>query len=258
MRDLEDDLAELLALFQIAVGVGGLLERKDAVDDRFEPAARQQGHHGLHVTQGGAVGADDLKLLVEDVVDLDFALVGSRAADRHQAAAARQRADRLVEDFAADVLDDHVDAALVGALHDLFLEIDLVVVDDLVGTELARLLQLPICARRGVDVGPVELGDLNSRHADAGARRIDQDGLPGAQFGALDQHVPRRAEGVGKGRGLLETQVVGQGEEVQGGVLDVLGVGAGKVGAEIPVIAGAAVVMAGHALLAIAARDNPP
>ena len=104
------------------------------------PLSKQR-HHHFEIVLGGAVRADDLQLLVKNVVHRDLAVVGLGAADGHHAAAARQAADRFVEEIAADVLDDEVDAALVGALQDLVDEIDFVVVDDLVGAEFLGALR---------------------------------------------------------------------------------------------------------------------
>ena len=81
---------------------------------------------------------------------------------------------------------------------------------------------------------------------------------PARNVAAIDQHVPGRPEGIGKCRRLLEAHAVRQRDQMIGRQLDVLRIGAVLVRAKIAIIPGAAIVMAGHALLAAAARQDPP
>ena len=55
------------------------------------------------------------------------------------------------------MLDDQIDAALVGPLEHFIDEIDLIVVDDLIGPQLLRAVELPVRARRREDVGAASL-----------------------------------------------------------------------------------------------------
>src|SRR5580704_13814091 len=174
MIDAQDDLAELLCRFEVAMRFGRLREGKHTIDDGLQLAVVEERHHYLQIMLGGAVGADDRQLLVEDVVHEHLAIVGLGAADRDDPAAPGQAADRLVEEIAADMLDDEVDAALVCALQNLVDEIRGVVVDDLVGPQFLGPLQLPVGARGRVDKGACKLADLDGRHAHARACGVDQ------------------------------------------------------------------------------------
>src|ERR1700738_4815208 len=195
---------------------------------------------------------------MKDVIDGNLAVVRFGAAYRHDPAAAGETPDRLVEKIPADVLDHEIDAALLRASQDLIDEIDSVVIDHLVCPEFLCPLELPVCARCGVNVGPGELADLNGRHAYAGACGIDQYRFACAQRAAINQHVPSRPEGIGKSRRLLESHAVRQCNQMISRQLDVLRIGAVLVRAEITVVPGTTVVVARHALLAAATRQDPP
>ena len=72
---------------------------------------------------------------------IDAGLVPRRCATCHQPAAAGQCADTSLPGRLADVLDDDVGAAAVGASPQLLGEIAGMVVERLFGAELTRLLQ---------------------------------------------------------------------------------------------------------------------
>jgi hypothetical protein len=133
-----------------------------------------------------------------------------------------------------------------------------VVIDRLVGAERLRLLQLPVGARRRIDIGAGQLGDLDRRHADAGTGRIHQHGLPGREVPTGHQHVPGGAEGVGERRGFLVAQRIGHRDQVDRRQRHVLRIGAAHMRAEIAVVDGAPVMVPAQALLAGAAGHHPP
>ena len=99
---------------------------------------------------------------------------------------------------------------------------------------------------------------MDGGHAHARTRGIHQHGLAGAHIAAIDQHMPRRPEGIRKSCRLLERHGIGKRDQVIGGQLDVLRISPVFVRAEIAVIACTTVVVAGHALLAAPAWKDPP
>ena len=72
--DTQNDLAELLGRFEVAVRLGGFAQRKHAVDHSFELAAAKERHHDFEIMLGGAVRADDRQLLVKDVVHREWCI----------------------------------------------------------------------------------------------------------------------------------------------------------------------------------------
>src|SRR5689334_3683237 len=65
------DLAERLARFQAAVGLGDPVERIDAVDDRVEAAQDGGLEHRLEVAAVAHRRADDLAVALVDLADVD-------------------------------------------------------------------------------------------------------------------------------------------------------------------------------------------
>ena len=139
----------------------------------------------------------------------------SRVADRDELAERPQPADRALEELAADRVDDHVDAQVVGE----------VVVDiRLVGAEVEAGRELLLRAGCGDDPRPERARDLDRRGADAARRgvhehhrAVPQPHLPG------QRHVGGE-EGQEEGGALGEARVVGQRHEraaVDGGDLGV-------------------------------------
>src|SRR5262249_23404141 len=165
MVDTQDHLTELLCRFEIPMGIRCFPQRENPIDHGLQLAAAQKRHHHLEIMLSGAVRADNLQFLVEDVVHWNSTIVGLGSADGHDAAAAREAADRLFQEIAADVLDHEVDAAFFGAFENFVDEVDVVVIDPLIGTELLCTLEFPIGARRGVDIRTRQLADLDGRHA---------------------------------------------------------------------------------------------
>src|SRR5215831_17259275 len=258
MIDTQNHLAELLSGLEIAMRIRCFLQREYAINHGLQLSSAQKRHHHFKIVFGSAVRANDLQLLMEDVIHRNSAIVGFRSADGHDPAAAREAADRFFQEIAADVLDDEVDTAFFGPLENFVDEVDVLVVDNFVGAELLGALELPVRARRRINVSAGELADLDGGHAHARTRGVDQHGLAGAHIAAIDQHMPRRPEGVGERRRLLEGHGIGQRDQVIGGQLDVLRISPVFVRAEIAVIACTPVVVAGHALLAAPAWKDPP
>ena len=146
------------------------------VDHRQE-AVRHLGEAVADVAHRGAERAEDLVLLLEQLhqVEGDRRPRGRAAGD--EAAAALEHKQRAVEAFAADVLEHHVDALLVGELARDRLEPLLAVVDDVIGAERLGLCGLLVVADRGDDGAADRLGHLDRDRADAGAAGLHQDGL---------------------------------------------------------------------------------
>src|SRR5919108_5616418 len=79
-RDGQEDLAELAAALEVLVGLGGLVERKDAVDDGLRLAARDQLVGAFEVLAGSHGRAVDRELLPPDPVELSGRVGAARRA----------------------------------------------------------------------------------------------------------------------------------------------------------------------------------
>src|SRR5579864_3725795 len=132
---------------------------------------------------------------------------GGRAAG-HKRAAALQALHALIPGSRADVLDDDIDAFLIGDLADLFRDFLLVVVDPLVRAEDASLLQFAFVSGSRNNTALEHLGDLNCGNADARTSAEHKDSLAGSNLGTSNQHVPCGQENQGNARGIGKSKGV--------------------------------------------------
>ena len=108
----------------------------------------------------------------------------------------------------ADVVEDHLDAALARLGHDDRGHVLGRVVDRHVGAELQAQLLLGVGANGGDHAGAEVLGQLDGRRSRSAGGGVDEDGLAGLQVGPVDQAQPgqvvreEQARGVGQGDGL--------------------------------------------------------
>ena len=110
----------------------------------------------LDVLAHPAVRAQDLQLVGPDVADVGLGVEAGGGAAGEEAPAAAEALERRDPRVAAGVVDDHVDAAGIGAARglaeeamDLSREVDLRVVDDVIGAEVGEAPELlRRCSRR--------------------------------------------------------------------------------------------------------------
>src|SRR6185437_2881852 len=102
------------------------------------------------------------------------------------------------------MLERNIDALLAGELADNGLEPVGAVIDDMIGAERPRFLDLGIVADRGEDGAAYRLCHPDGGRADAGAAGLHQDAFARLELGVVEQHVldggegDRRASGVAK------------------------------------------------------------
>ena len=121
--------------------------------------------------------------------------VGVVGADRDELAEPGERVHRPLERLTADVLDDHVDAALVRPLPRLLDEVLRAVVHDTLGAQRPGELDLVVGADGRDDAGAAETRDLDRRAPDTAAGRLDQHGLSRPDLGLRHERVPRGEHG---------------------------------------------------------------
>ena len=118
--------------------------------------------------------ADDARLVAEQHDDVEVDDLARVRAARHEPAVAGERVESRLEQLAADVLVDEVDATAARDPHDLGGHVVRGVVDALVHAELARLGELLVAARVADHERAGEMRQLHRRRADARADRVDQ------------------------------------------------------------------------------------
>ena len=177
---------------------------KVVYDERGDLAPPGELEAGLDLRPRVDERADHLLLPAEERDDVERDdLAGVGAAD-DQAAVLRQRVETLLEQLAADVLEDEVDAAAAGQPHHLRDDVLRPVVDPVIEAELGGARELLVGARVADHGRAGEPRELDGRRADAAADRVDQHGLPDAESAAREQHVPGGAErDLERGRGLV-------------------------------------------------------
>src|SRR2546427_3296339 len=208
----DDDLAVGLSIRQEPDGLDALLEGEPMADARLELPGRVPleqlvdrpaelvGRLPAEVAQRAAErGA----VLDEEAVRRDL-LDPAHEADDQDAAAPAERRQRRVEELAADRIEAHVGALVVGELHHPLGELLRRVVNQIVGAALLRHCQLLRGARRRADARAHRLADLDGRETDAARGAQDEQGLAGLQPALPpDRHMARDVRDR-KGARLLE------------------------------------------------------
>ncbi len=131
----------------------------------------------------------------------------------------------------------------------------LVMIDEMVGPELFGFRELVLIAGGGDDLSAEHLGDLNGGGADAGTSTEYEDGVAGLDFGARDQHVPCGDEDERNRGGFFKRHRVRDGNDIDAGDGDELGVAA-VVGVSEDAELAAEVLLTGGALLAVSAEGH--
>src|SRR6266498_4172099 len=159
------------------------------------PSGPRQLEALLDFQAGVDEGADDRLLDAEerdDVEGNDLARVA--AADDHPPVLG-ERVESLLEQLAADVLVDEVDATPLRDFHHLLDHVLRLVVDPEVQAELGGPLKLLVAACVPDHVRPRKVGKLDGGGADPAADCIDQHRLAGLEPPAGEEHVPSGSEG---------------------------------------------------------------
>ena len=217
----------MLAGFHGAMRFGGLLERIDAMDQRRDAPSSEVRHDvALEcVDDRGFLldgarpqhGPQDAQAVHQHAADVELGLAAAHDADHREPPADGERAHVLREVRAAQVVEDDVDAALIGvALHGVG-EILFLVVDDDVGAERFDALDL---ARRRRDeharARRERLHDLHRRRRDAAAAAVQQHRLAVGEPGVEKQvHEGRQVRLADAGR-LLEAHALRNAHDVPG------------------------------------------
>ena len=177
----------MAARLQLAVRVGGLGQRSAAVDDRADPAGRQQRPDVLaHRRDDGRLllgrpgpqrRRDDGRPLAQQQAEVELGAGAALQADDDEPAAGGEHVDVAGEVLRAHVVEDDVGAGAAGGRPDLLDEVLLAVVDEHLGAELAAGLELVGRPGRHRDPGPDLARQLDGHRADARRAAVDEQRL---------------------------------------------------------------------------------
>ena len=156
-------------------------------------------------------------MLGEELAEVEADLRTCRGAAGDDSASDTDRLHALGPRSLANVLEDYVDAALVGDAADLVSDLLAVMIDGVVGTELARFGKFVVVSSGSDDVGVEELCDLDGGGSDAGAGAENENPLSLLDLRACDQHVPGGEEDKRNAGGFIEAERVGNGDDVDFG-----------------------------------------
>src|SRR5450432_82677 len=250
----DQDLAEMLPVFEALVGGADFGERKNRIDHGLQLAAEDELQDAVQFAHGAHERAQQAPLFAEEVAQVDGGVETGGGATSGQATGGGEGFQALLPGGLANVLDHDIDAAPGGDFFDLAGDVLAVVIDGIIGAQGAGFRQFGLAAGSGDDAALEKPGDLDGGHADAARGGQDENVFTGLQPGAGHQHVPGGEEdqggrgGIFEGHGVrdLDDAVFGRGQEVR--------IAAIRSVAEDG-IAAAKVVVAGQAVGALAAAQ---
>src|SRR5947208_805762 len=141
LGNVKENLAEELAAFHLALSGGGIFQRERGINHRAEfPAAEELQSFEQFPLATHERPEDGAPAAIEQAqVELYFFAAGRAAS--YQAPISRHSLEARIPDGRADVLEDHVHAALFGNAADFLSEVLFGMVDDEIGAERAGLFE---------------------------------------------------------------------------------------------------------------------
>ncbi len=196
------------------MGLLYLAHRERLAEGRFEGAVPHEFQCLLGLAGGGHRRPDDLQLVPEDAVEVRLRAAPGRRAAGDDPPPFHEALQRVAPGVGTDVVDDHVDPAVVGQVPNLAGEVGLRVVDGVVGPEFLGIREFLVGARRREHLRAGVVGHLNGGVADAARGAEDEDRLAALQSAAVAEHPPGRLEDERCGRGGLPVDALGDRREV--------------------------------------------
>ena len=168
----------------------------------LDDAPVEAGDNLPHILAGTHIAAVDLNLAAEQQPQMQFGAQPAGGAAGAVASAGAQGAKAVGPDVGAHMVHHQVHAGAAGDFSHPLGDVLLVVVDDIVGAQVAGQLRLFGGAGGGDDGGAHHIFEyLNGGGADAGRCGEHQRRFPGLQGGAAHGHIPDRQAGGGNGGG---------------------------------------------------------
>src|SRR3989442_3509659 len=189
------------------MGGGGFGKRENAVNDGLEAPGGDEAHNAVKLGFGAHVGAKERELAAEEKAEVDLGVVARGGAAGDEAASGGEAGEAVIPSGYTDVLENNIDAALIGDAADFVADFLRFVIDEMIGAELFGFLQLFIGAGGSDHARAEKLCDLNGGAADTAAGPQDENILAGLQLGSSKKHVPGGLEYQRNRRGLVEAKI---------------------------------------------------
>lgn len=212
-----DDFSYDGAVTQAGEGAGSIRQRNDFIDARLELAGSGPFESGCDVGAGPAVTADQALFLDEEGPEVELDVASGGGAAGYDGPISGEAFEAALEELAADVFDDKIDASFSGQVADLSGPIGEGGIDGMLSAEFFGESAFVFAGTGGDDVGAEFEGDLDGGGADAAGRADDQDPLPAPDLGAVREHVHGGAAGEGESGGAFEAGVSGEPNQGTGG-----------------------------------------
>src|SRR5205823_7879127 len=135
-------------------------QRQHAVDNRLELSAENAPHHIEKLSMTADRGSENLNLPEEDLPKIRLRSKAGRGAAREHAASTARGAQAADPRVRTNIVHDHIDAALVRELADLFVKLIGGVVNQKVCADICCALQFLAGACRCKDAASHHLRDL--------------------------------------------------------------------------------------------------
>src|SRR5258708_19703258 len=160
-----DHLSEILAVFVITVGGLGVVERKNAVDNRLKPV---HGDSAVHGEKLGATANGNTPQCYDgggDEVDVDRRFVFGKRPDQADLSINSGRLDRLLKRASASDFDDTINASTIRQLAHRDIPIGRrVVIDHVICPQSLQPFPLLLAPRRPNATPAKHFANLNAYH----------------------------------------------------------------------------------------------
>jgi len=244
----------LLGVFQVVVCGGAIVERPDLIDGGAEASLSNEFEDGAQFVFGAHVGAQDGQLAGEQETDIELGVVAGGGAASDEPSAGGEAFQAVIPSGSADMLDNNVDAAIVGKAANFLGDGHDEVVDDFVGAEFPGFGKFFVVPGGGDDACAEELGDLDGSAPNTASSSENEDGFTGLELSTVDEHMPGSDEHERNGGGVCPIEFFRIGEAIDLRDANIFRTTAVDHVAEIGEVA-AAVIAAGEAGGAFAASD---
>ena len=249
---MQDDLTELLPVFDIPMGFGGLFEGKDAVENGVEDFFLDKTPYIEHFTPGSHVGAENGPLFSEENLNIQIYIGSTGRTAGHESAVPAEASGNFGPDGLSNVFENDVHPFFAHVVKDLLSPSGRIVVVNHVRAEFSGFPALFFGPGRCEHAASEELCDLDGSATDPASGSNDENVFPGSNPGKGDEHVPCSEENEGESCCFFPVEVFGFGEQIAGGYDEIIGVTAVTSKAEHG-IPGTAVIETANAGFALAA-----
>src|SRR5579871_632727 len=187
---IQDHLSKLLALFQALMRGRGLAQRKALIDHSLQFTREDMAQDRVEIAHGSHKRSQEGELPRKKKAYIEVCLRPGGGSTGHQRSTGFERFHALLPGGLPHVFKDNVAHGTAGDFLYFFRDLLLVVIDHVIGAQLASFFHLCLVPGSGDDLRIEKLADLNGRRAHARSSSQYQHDVTRHQMAAIDQHVP--------------------------------------------------------------------